>query len=131
MILSTIEIWCQVKEYLEAGQEKWVSEWVNKFYEKYIDTFWELKRENFYIVIFKALNLLTEISKAIRWGNKLYRLQKQLPDNEKSLVLTMHQLSEVYYKNGDFKKAVYYNEMAYNTICRLGKDKETEYLGIW
>lgn len=131
LILSTIEIWCQVKEYLEAGQEKWVSEWVNKFYEKYIDTFWELKRENFYIVIFKALNLLTEISKAIRWGNKLYRLQKQLPDNEKSLVLTMHQLSEVYYKNGDFKKAVYYNEMAYNTICRLGKDKETEYLGIW
>ena len=122
LIPSTIEIWCQVKEYLEAGQEKWVSDWVNKFYEKYIDTFWELKREKFYIVIFKALNLLNEISKAIRWGNKLYRLQKQLPDNEKSLVLTIHQLSEVYYKNDDFNKAVYYNEMAYDTICKLGKD---------
>lgn len=131
LILSTIEVWCQVKEYLEAGQEKWISDQVNQLYEKYIDTSWELKKENFYIVIFRALNLLSEISKAIRWGNKLYRLQKQLRDNKKSLVLTIHQLSEVYYKNDDFNKAVYYNELAYNIICKLGKDKETEYLGIW
>ena len=131
LILSTIEVWCQVREYLEAGQEKWIADWVNKFYRKYIDTSWELKRENFYIVILKALSLLDEISKAIKWGNKLYRLQKQVTDNEKNLVLTVHQLSGVYYKHGDFNKAVYYNDLAYDTIRRLGKDKELEYLGIW
>lgn len=84
LIFSTIEVWCQVREYMEAEQEKWIADWVNKFYRKYIDTSWELKRENSYIAILKALSLLDEISKAIKWGNKLYRLQKQVTDNEKT-----------------------------------------------
>lgn len=130
LILSTIEVWCQVREYLEAGQEKWIADWVNKFYEQYINTSWELKREKFYMVILTALGLLDELSKAIKWGNKLYKLQKQT-ENEINYTFTLHQLSRAYYKNGNLEKAIFYNGLAYDIITKLGKEQNLEYMGIW
>ena len=60
----------------------------------------------------------------------LSKLQKQT-DNEINYVFTLHQLSRVYYRNGNLEKVIFYNKLAYDIVSKLGKDKKLEYMGIW